>query len=72
MPWSRRFVAVTRGARQLAGAPGLVLAGNQWVVETDVADCFCSIPHSGLLSAVEEPISDRRRSHCYAHSCASE
>ena len=34
--------------------------GNQWVVETDVADCFGSIPHSGLVSAVEERISDRR------------
>ena len=34
--------------------------GNQWVVETDVADCFGSIPHSGLMSAVEERISDRR------------
>lgn len=34
--------------------------GNQWVVETDVADCFGSIPHSGLMSAVEERITDRR------------
>jgi RNA-directed DNA polymerase len=34
--------------------------GNQWVVETDVADCFGSIPHSGLMSAVEERIGDRR------------
>ena len=33
--------------------------GNQWVVETDVADCFGSIPHSGLMFAVEERISDR-------------
>ena len=33
--------------------------GNQWVVETDVADCFGSIPHPGLMSAVEERISDR-------------
>jgi hypothetical protein len=30
------------------------------VVETDVADCFSSIPHTGLMSAVEERISDRR------------
>jgi RNA-directed DNA polymerase len=29
-------------------------------VETDVADCFGAIPHSGLMSAVEERISDRR------------
>ncbi len=34
--------------------------GNRWVVETDVADCFGAIPHSGLMSAVEERISDRR------------
>ena len=34
--------------------------GSHWVVETDVADCFGSIPHSGLMSAVEERISDRR------------
>jgi hypothetical protein len=30
------------------------------VVETDVADCFGSIPHSGLMSAVEERVGDRR------------
>jgi RNA-directed DNA polymerase len=35
-------------------------AGACWVVETDVADCFGSIPHSGLMSAVEERVSDRR------------
>jgi RNA-directed DNA polymerase len=34
--------------------------GSRWVVETDVADCFGSIPHSGLMSAVEERVSDRR------------
>ena len=34
--------------------------GRRWVVETDVADCFGSIPHSGLMSAVEERVSDRR------------
>jgi group II intron reverse transcriptase/maturase len=34
--------------------------GSHWVVETDVADCFGAIPHSGLMSAVEERISDRR------------
>jgi RNA-directed DNA polymerase len=34
--------------------------GAHWVVETDVADCFGAIPHSGLMSAVEERISDRR------------
>ncbi len=35
-------------------------AGARWVVETDVADCFGAISHSGLMSAVEERISDRR------------
>jgi RNA-directed DNA polymerase len=35
-------------------------AGSRWVVETDVADCFGSIPHAGLMSAVEERVSDRR------------
>jgi RNA-directed DNA polymerase len=35
-------------------------AGARWVVETDVADCFGAIPHSGLMSAVQERISDRR------------
>jgi RNA-directed DNA polymerase len=34
--------------------------GNLWVAETDVADCFGAIPHLGLMSAVEERISDRR------------
>jgi len=34
--------------------------GRRWVVETDVADCFGSIPHSGLMSAVEERVCDRR------------
>jgi retron-type reverse transcriptase len=29
------------------------------VVETDVAKCFEAIPHSGLMSAVEERVSDR-------------
>src|SRR5712691_8968267 len=28
--------------------------GRRWLVETDVANCFEAIPHSRLLSAVEE------------------
>jgi RNA-directed DNA polymerase len=32
---------------------------RRWVVETDIASCFETIPHSGLLSAVEERICDR-------------
>ena len=38
-------------------SPFRVAAG---LAETDVADCFGSIPHSGLMSAVEERVSDRR------------
>jgi RNA-directed DNA polymerase len=34
--------------------------GRRWVVETDIADCFSALPHSGLMSAVTERICDRR------------
>jgi len=34
--------------------------GRRWVVETDIANCFEAIPHSRLVSAVEERICDRR------------
>jgi RNA-directed DNA polymerase len=34
--------------------------GRRWVAETDVADCFEAIPHSELMSAIEERIVDRR------------
>jgi RNA-directed DNA polymerase len=34
--------------------------GWRWVLESDVADCFEAIPHSGLMSAIEERIVDRR------------
>jgi group II intron reverse transcriptase/maturase len=34
--------------------------GRRWVAESDVADCFEAIPHSGLMSVVEERICDRR------------
>ena len=33
--------------------------GRRWVVETDVASCFESIPHDRLVQAVQERISDR-------------
>lgn len=33
--------------------------GRRWVAESDVSDCFGAIPHSGLMSVVEERISDR-------------
>ena len=33
--------------------------GRQWVVETDIANCFEAIPHDGLMQAVEERIVDR-------------
>ncbi len=34
--------------------------GRRWVVETDIASCFDSIPHDRLMAAVEERICDRR------------
>src|SRR5919109_2720190 len=34
--------------------------GRRWVLESDVANCFEAIPHSGLMSAIEERIVDRR------------
>ncbi len=34
--------------------------GRRWVVESDIANCFEAIPHSGLMSAIEERIVDRR------------
>ena len=33
--------------------------GRLWVLESDVANCFEAIPHSGLMSAIEERITDR-------------
>jgi group II intron reverse transcriptase/maturase len=33
--------------------------GRRWVVETDIANCFEAIPHSGLLQAIEERVCDR-------------
>jgi RNA-directed DNA polymerase len=33
--------------------------GRRWALETDIANCFGEIPHSGLMSAIEERISDR-------------
>jgi RNA-directed DNA polymerase len=33
--------------------------GRLWVLEPDVANCFEAIPHSGLMSTIEERISDR-------------
>ena len=33
--------------------------GGRWVAESDIANCFEAIPHSGLMAAVEERISDR-------------
>jgi group II intron reverse transcriptase/maturase len=35
-------------------------SGRRWVLESDVANCFEAIPHSGLMSAIEERIVDRR------------
>jgi RNA-directed DNA polymerase len=33
--------------------------GRRWIAESDVSDCFGAIPHDGLMSAIEEQISDR-------------
>jgi RNA-directed DNA polymerase len=33
--------------------------GKRWIVESDVANCFEAIPHSQLMSAIEERIVDR-------------
>ncbi|MGN6176546.1 MAG: group II intron reverse transcriptase/maturase, partial [Streptosporangiaceae bacterium] len=33
--------------------------GKRWVAESDIANCFEAIPHSGLVTAIEERISDR-------------
>jgi group II intron reverse transcriptase/maturase len=33
--------------------------GRRWVVETDIANCFEAIPHSGLIQAVQERVCDR-------------
>ena len=34
--------------------------GKRWVVESDIADCFEAIPHSQLMSAIEERVVDRQ------------
>jgi len=33
--------------------------GRRWALESDVSNCFEAIPHSQLMSAIEERISDR-------------
>jgi len=33
--------------------------GRRWVVETDIANCFEAIPHSGLMQAIRERVGDR-------------
>jgi RNA-directed DNA polymerase len=33
--------------------------GRRWIAESDVSDCFGAISHDGLMSAIEERISDR-------------
>src|SRR5215213_1739907 len=34
--------------------------GRRWLLESDIANCFEAIPHSQLMSAIEERIVDRR------------
>jgi group II intron reverse transcriptase/maturase len=33
--------------------------GRRWVVETDIANCFEAISHSGLMQAIRERVCDR-------------
>ena len=33
--------------------------GRRWALESDIANCFEAIPHSGLMSAIEERVWDR-------------
>jgi group II intron reverse transcriptase/maturase len=33
--------------------------GRRWVAETDIANCFGAIPHSGLMQAIKERVCDR-------------
>lgn len=33
--------------------------GSRWIAESDVSNCFEAIPHSKLMSAIEERITDR-------------
>ena len=33
--------------------------GKRWVVETDIANCFSTIPHEKLMQAIEERVSDQ-------------
>jgi RNA-directed DNA polymerase len=35
-------------------------SGRRWIVESDVASCFEAIPHSELMTAIEERIVDRQ------------
>jgi len=34
--------------------------GRRWIAESDIANCFEAIPHSKLMSAIEERIVDRQ------------
>ena len=53
--WSSTSTSVT----PLAGTL-LAWRGRRWVVETDIASCFESIPHDRLMAAVEDRICDRK------------
>ena len=44
--------------------------GRRWVLESDVANCFEAIPHSELMSAIEERIVDRQRLEAVARDVA--
>ena len=44
--------------------------GRRWVAESDIANCFEAIPHSGLMAAIEERISTATSSSSCARCCA--
>jgi RNA-directed DNA polymerase len=44
--------------------------GRRWVAESDIANCFEAIPHSRLMSAIEERIVDRQVRSCCVRCCA--
>ena len=44
--------------------------GRRWVAESDISHCFGEIPHSGLMLAIEERISDATCSSSCVRCCA--